>query len=60
MNALHRNVARRMLAIMRTMRERVWEAANVKLEIVTMDTGIAVPTQKPCINIVDTYCNLMP
>jgi hypothetical protein len=27
-NALHRNVARQMLAIMRTMRERVWEAAN--------------------------------
>src|SRR5471030_1814958 len=32
-NALHRNVARQMLVIMRTMRGRVWEAANVKLEV---------------------------
>src|SRR5437879_13490640 len=37
-NALHRNVARQMLTIMGTMRERVWEAANVKLEVVTIDT----------------------
>src|ERR1700729_3776142 len=37
-NALHRNVARQLLTIMRTMRERVWEAANVKLEVVTIDT----------------------
>ena len=29
-NALHRNVARQILSVMRTMRERVWEAANVK------------------------------
>src|SRR6266852_4094535 len=34
-NALHRNVARQILILMRTMRERVWEAANVKLEVVT-------------------------
>jgi len=37
-NALHRNVARQMLTVMRIMRERVWEAANVKLEVVTIDT----------------------
>jgi hypothetical protein len=43
-NALHRNVARQLLIIMRTMRERVWEAANVKLEVVTMDTDTTVHT----------------
>jgi hypothetical protein len=43
-NALHRNVARQMLAIMRTMRERVWEAANVRLEVVTIDTDTTVHT----------------
>jgi hypothetical protein len=43
-NALHRHVARQMLAIMRTMRERVWEAANVKLEVVTIDTDTTVHT----------------
>src|SRR5207247_5567978 len=44
-NALHRNVARQMLVIMRTMRERVWEAANVKLEVVTIDTDTTVHTR---------------
>src|ERR1035438_5502795 len=43
-NALHRHVARQMLVIMRTMRERVWEAANVKLEVVTIDTDTTVHT----------------
>jgi hypothetical protein len=43
-NALHRNVARQILMIMRTMRERVWEAANVKLEVVTIDTDTTVHT----------------
>jgi hypothetical protein len=43
-NALHRNVARQLLTIMRTMRERVWEAANVKLEVVTIDTDTTVHT----------------
>jgi hypothetical protein len=38
-NALHLNVARQ-----RTMRERVWAAANVKLELVTLDTDITVHT----------------
>jgi hypothetical protein len=43
-NALHRNVARQILMMMRTMRQRVWEAANVKLEVVTMDTDTTVHT----------------
>jgi hypothetical protein len=43
-NALHRNVARQLLTIMRTMRERVWEAANVKLAVVTIDTDTTVHT----------------
>jgi len=43
-NGLHRNVARQLLTIMRTMRERVWEAANVKLEVVTIDTDTTVHT----------------
>src|SRR5258708_32342022 len=43
-NALHRNVARQMLTIMRTMRELVWQAANVKLEVVTIDTDTTVHT----------------
>jgi len=43
-NALHRHIARQMLTIMRTMRERVWEAANVKLEVVTIDTDTTVHT----------------
>jgi hypothetical protein len=44
LNALHRHVARQMLSIMRTLRERVWEAANVKLEVVTLDTDTTVHT----------------
>jgi len=43
-NALHLNVARQVLAIMRIMRERVWAAANVKLEVVTIDTDTTVHT----------------
>jgi Transposase DDE domain group 1 len=43
-NALHRNVARQILNIMRIMRERVWEAAHVKLEAVTIDTDTTVHT----------------
>jgi hypothetical protein len=43
-NTLHGNVARQMLSIMRTMRERVWAAANVKLEVVTIDTDTTVHT----------------
>ena len=44
MNALHLNVARQILTVMRTLRERVWAAANVKLEIVTLDTDTTVHT----------------
>jgi hypothetical protein len=43
-NALHGNVARQMLSIMRIMRERVWAAANVKLKVVTIDTDTTVHT----------------
>ncbi len=43
-NALHRNVAWQLLGIMRTMRERVWEAGNVKLAVVTIDTDTTVHT----------------
>ena len=44
MNGLDRNVARQILVIMRIMRERVWQAANVKLEVVTIDTDTTVHT----------------
>jgi hypothetical protein len=43
-NALHRHVARQILTLMQTMRERVWAAANVKLELVTIDTDTTVHT----------------
>ena len=43
-NALHRNVARQLPTMMRTMRERVWEAANVKREVVTIDTDTGAPS----------------
>lgn len=43
-NALHRNVARQILTVMKIMRQRVWEAANVKLEVVTIDTDTTVHT----------------
>ena len=43
-NALHRNVARQILTMMRALRERVWKAANVKLEVVTIDTDTTVRT----------------
>jgi hypothetical protein len=43
-NALHLNVARQILTIMQTMRERVWAAANVNLAVVTIDTDTTVHT----------------
>jgi len=43
-NALHRQIARQILTVMWIMRERVWEAANVKLELVTIDTDTTVHT----------------
>ena len=44
-NALHRNVARQILNLMQILRERVWQAANVKLEVVTIDTDTRVHTR---------------
>jgi Transposase DDE domain group 1 len=43
-NGLHRNFARQLLTVMHTTRERVWAAANVKLETVTLDTDTTVHT----------------
>ena len=43
-NGLHRQIARQLLTIMRIMRERVWAAANVKLEVITIDTDTTVHT----------------
>ena len=43
-NGLHRNVARQLLNVIRIMRERVWAAANVQLETVTIDTDTTVHT----------------
>ncbi len=43
-NGLHRNVTRQLLNIIRTMRERVWAAANVQLEVVIVDTDTTVHT----------------
>jgi len=42
--ALHLNVALQILTVTGTMRERVWAAANVKLEVVTIDTGTGAPS----------------
>jgi stalled ribosome alternative rescue factor ArfA len=43
-NAWHRNVGQQILTIMQIMRERVWQAANVQLEVVTIDTDTTVHT----------------
>src|ERR1019366_8859781 len=43
-NALHLNVARQILTLMRTLRERVWAATNVKLELATLDPDPPVHT----------------
>jgi hypothetical protein len=43
-NGLHLNVARQLLTVMRKMRERVWAAANVRLETVVIDTDTTVHT----------------
>ena len=43
-NGLHRNIARQLLTVMRILRERVWAAANVKLEAVTIETDTTVHT----------------
>src|SRR5216110_1147108 len=41
---LHLNVAGQVLKIQQAFRQRVWEAANVKLETVTLDTDTTVHT----------------
>jgi surfactin synthase thioesterase subunit len=42
--SLHLGVARQLLEVQRRMRERVWEAANVQLAAVTLDTDTTVHT----------------
>ena len=42
--SLHLNVAKQILSIQRQLRERVWTAAHVKLETVTLDTDTTVHT----------------
>jgi hypothetical protein len=42
--SLHGNVARQLLDVQRQMRQRVWEAANVRLRSVTLDTDTTVHT----------------
>src|SRR4029077_2794037 len=44
MAGLHMNVAAQMLSIQKILRQRVWQAANVKLEAVTIDTDTTVHT----------------
>ena len=42
--SLHLQVAKQLLAIQRVLRQRVWEAANVQLNTVTLDTDTTVHT----------------
>src|SRR5438105_10965192 len=42
--SLHLNVATQILSIQRAMRQRVWQAANIKLQAVTLDTDTTVHT----------------
>ena len=42
--SLHLGIARQLLEVQRRMRERVWEAAHVKLATVTLDTDTTVHT----------------
>jgi hypothetical protein len=42
--SLHLGVARQLLEVQRRMRERVWEAAHVRLSTVTLDTDTTVHT----------------
>lgn len=42
--SLHLNVAAQILSIQRTMRQRVWESANIRLPAVTLDTDTTVHT----------------
>src|SRR6516164_10100482 len=40
----HLEMARRLLEVQRQLRQRVWEAAHVRLKSVTLDTDTTVPT----------------
>ncbi len=42
--SLHLEIARQLLEVQRCMRERVWEAAHVRLQTVTLDTDTTVHT----------------
>ena len=42
--SLHLSVAQQLLAVQRQMRQRVWEAAHVRLKAVTLDTDTTVHT----------------
>src|SRR5438309_6080817 len=42
---LFRSVAKQLLALQRVLRQRVWEAANVQLGTVTLDTDTTVHTR---------------
>src|SRR5499433_2870647 len=42
--SLHLQVAKQLLAVQRVLRQRVWEAANVQLDTVTLDTDTTVHT----------------
>ena len=42
--SLHLNVAAQILSIQRSIRERVWQAANIRLQTVTLDTDTTVHT----------------
>src|SRR5260370_37056036 len=42
--SLNLNVARQLLQLQRILRERVWEAANVRLQSITLDTDTTVHT----------------
>src|SRR3989454_11895764 len=42
--SLHLNVAAQILSIQRAMRQRVWQAANIRLQTVTLDTDTTVHT----------------
>jgi hypothetical protein len=44
MASLHLNVEKQILSIQKTLRQRVWQAANVKLAAVTIDTDTTVHT----------------
>jgi hypothetical protein len=44
LDSLHLNVAAQILSIQRAMRQRVWQAANIRLQTVTLDTDTTVHT----------------